>query len=176
MKALKFLIPLAIFVVLVAFLAVGLSRDPREVPSPFIGKPAPAFNLPAVHEAQGSFSPDQMKGKVWLLNVWASWCVSCRVEHPVLNEMSRNGVVPIVGLNYKDARADALRWLERNGNPYQLSAWDLEGRVGIDYGVYGAPETFVVDKQGIIRYKQIGPITPEVLEKTLLPMLRKLNG
>jgi cytochrome c biogenesis protein CcmG/thiol:disulfide interchange protein DsbE len=176
MKALKFLIPLAIFVVLVAFLAVGLTRDPREVPSPFIGKPAPAFNLPAVHEAQGGFSPEQMKGKVWLLNVWASWCVSCRVEHPVLNEMSRNGVVPIVGLNYKDARADAQRWLERNGNPYQLSAWDLEGRVGIDYGVYGAPETFVVDKQGIIRYKQIGPITPEVLEKTLLPMLRKLNG
>jgi cytochrome c biogenesis protein CcmG/thiol:disulfide interchange protein DsbE len=117
-----------------------------------------------------------MKGKVWLLNVWASWCVSCRVEHPVLNDMNRQGLVPIVGLNYKDARADATKWLQQHGNPYQLSVWDFEGKVGIDYGVYGAPETFVIDKQGVIRYKQIGPITPEALEKTILPLLAKLNA
>jgi cytochrome c biogenesis protein CcmG, thiol:disulfide interchange protein DsbE len=176
MKSLKFLLPLGIFAVLVVFLGVGLTLDPREVPSPFIGKPAPAFTLTKLADAQASFAPDQMKGKVWLLNVWASWCVSCRVEHPVLNEMSRKGLVPIVGLNYKDARGDATRWLQQHGDPYALSVWDGDGKVGIDYGVYGAPETFVIDKQGVIRYKQIGPITPEVLDKTLMPLLQKLNG
>ena len=176
MKSLKFLVPLAAFVVLCVFLAVGLTKDPREVPSPFIGKPAPAFTLARLHEPEARFSPEEMKGKVWLLNVWASWCVSCRVEHPVLNDMSRKGIVPIVGLNYKDGRAEATKWLQQHGDPYQLSVWDFEGKVGIDYGVYGAPETFVIDKQGIIRYKQIGPITPEVLEKTLLPLLAKLNA
>ena len=176
MKALKYLFPLPVFAVLVVFLGVGLTKDPRIVPSPFIGKPAPAFTLSMLHEPGATFSPEQMKGKVWLLNVWASWCVSCKVEHPILNEMNRKGVVTIVGLNYKDQRADAKRWLQQNGDPYQLSVWDFEGKVGIDYGVYGAPETFVIDKQGVIRYKQIGPVTPEVLEKTLLPLLAKLNG
>jgi cytochrome c biogenesis protein CcmG/thiol:disulfide interchange protein DsbE len=176
MKALKYIIPLAIFAVLVVFLGIGLTKDPRTVPSPFIGKPAPAFTLSMLHEPAASFSPDQMKGKVWLLNVWASWCVSCKVEHPILNEMNRQGVVPIVGLNYKDQRADASKWLAQNGNPYTFSISDLDGRVGIDYGVYGAPETFVIDKQGVIRYKQIGPITPEALDKTILPLLKQLNG
>ena len=120
MKALKFIIPLAIFVVLCVFLAIGLTKDPRKVPSPFIGKPAPAFTLAKLHEPEAKFSPEEMKGKVWLLNVWASWCVSCRVEHPVLNDMSRKGIVPIVGLNYKDARADATKWLQQHGDPYQL--------------------------------------------------------
>lgn len=176
MKALKYIVPLGIFAVLCIFLGIGLTRDPRIVPSPFIGKPAPAFTLAALHDPQVTFSPEQMKGKVWLLNVWASWCPACKIEHPVLNDMSRRGIAPIVGLNYKDQRADAKRWLQQNGDPYQLSVWDFEGKVGIDYGVYGAPETFVIDKQGVIRYKQIGPITPEVLEKTLLPLIAKLNG
>jgi cytochrome c biogenesis protein CcmG/thiol:disulfide interchange protein DsbE len=176
MKALKYIVPLGIFVVLCIFLGIGLTRDPRLVPSPFIDKPAPVFTLTQLHDPQVTFSPEQMKGKVWLLNVWASWCPACKIEHPVLNDMSRRGIAPIVGLNYKDQRADAKRWLQQNGDPYQLSVWDFEGKVGIDFGVYGAPETFVIDKQGVIRFKQIGPITPEVLEKTLLPLIAKLNG
>ena len=176
MKALKYIVPLAIFAILVVFLAIGLTKDPRMVPSPFIGKPAPAFTLAKLHEPAASFTPEEMKGKVWLLNVWASWCVSCKVEHPLLNEMNRQGVVPIVGLNYKDARNDATKWLRQNGDPYLFSVSDIDGKVGIDYGVYGAPETFVIDKQGVIRYKQIGPITPEALDKTILPLIKQLNG
>jgi cytochrome c biogenesis protein CcmG/thiol:disulfide interchange protein DsbE len=175
-KALKFGIPLLIFLLLVGFFAAGLFRDPREVPSPFIGKPAPAFRLEQLHEPKAVFAPEDMKGKVWLLNVWASWCVSCRVEHPLLVEMARRNVVPIVGLNYKDKREDGMRWLAKFGNPYALSVHDLEGKVGIDYGVYGVPETFVIDKQGVVRYKQIGPITQEALDKTILPLLRELNA
>ena len=176
MKALKYIIPLAVFVALLGFFAVGLTRDPREVPSPLIDKPAPAFKLQQLHDQGAAFTPEDMKGKVWLLNVWASWCVSCRVEHPLLVEMSRTNVVPIVGLNYKDQRDDGMQWLSKFGNPYVLSAYDVEGKVGIDYGVYGVPETFVIDKQGMIRYKQIGPVTPEALEKKILPLIRKLNA
>jgi len=175
-KSLKFAIPLALFVALAIFLAIGLTRDPREVPSPFIGRAAPAFKLERLHEPQATFGPEEMRGKVWLLNVWASWCVSCRVEHPLLVDLARSKTVPIVGLDYKDKRDDGLRWLDRMGNPYALSAFDVDGRVGIDYGVYGVPETFVIDKQGVIRYKQIGPITPEALERTILPLVRKLNA
>jgi cytochrome c biogenesis protein CcmG/thiol:disulfide interchange protein DsbE len=173
-KVLKFAIPLAIFFLLAAFLAVGLTRDPREVPSPFIGKPAPAFKLEQLHDEKLAFAPEDMKGKVWMLNVWASWCVSCRVEHPLLVEMSRRGIVPIVGLNYKDKRDEGVQWLTKFGNPYALSAYDVDGKVGIDYGVYGVPETFVIDRSGVIRYKQIGPITPEALEKKILPLLKSL--
>jgi cytochrome c biogenesis protein CcmG, thiol:disulfide interchange protein DsbE len=176
MRVLKFAITLVVFLALVAFFAVGLMRDPREVPSPFIGKPAPAFSLEQLHVADKVFTPEQMKGQVWLLNVWASWCVSCRVEHPLLVEISRQKLVPIVGLNYKDKRDEGIAWLRRHGDPYALSAYDVDGRVGIDYGVYGVPETFVIDKQGVIRHKQIGPITPESLEKTILPLIRKLSA
>ena len=176
MKVLKFAVPLALFFALVAFFAVGLKRDPREIPSPLIDKPAPAFTLTQLHDEKAPFAPADMKGKVWLLNVWASWCVSCRVEHPLLVEMSRSKVVPIVGLNYKDKRDDGLQWLGKFGNPYVLSAFDSEGRVGIDYGVYGVPETCVIDTQGVSRYKQIGPVTPVALEKTILPLIRKLNA
>ena len=176
MRALKFGIPLAIFALLVGFFAVGLFRDPREVPSPFIGRAAPAFTLAQLHEPQKAFTPEEMKGKVWLLNVWASWCVACQQEHPILVDMQKRGLVPIVGLNYKDQRDDGIKWLNRYGNPYVLSAYDLEGKVGIDYGVYGVPETFVIDKQGVIRHKQIGPITPEALEKTILPLIRQLSA
>ena len=176
MKALGFAIPLAIFVALAIFFAVGLTRDPREVPSPFIDKPAPSFKLEQLHEASRAFAPEDMKGKVWLLNVWASWCVSYRVEHPLLVEMSKKNVVPIVGLNYKDRREDGVAWLTKFGNPYSLSAYDVDGRVGIDYGVYGVPETFVIDKMGVIRYKQIGPITQEALDATILPLIKKLSA
>ncbi|HUQ28627.1 MAG TPA: DsbE family thiol:disulfide interchange protein [Usitatibacter sp.] len=176
MRSLKFVIPLAVFIALAAFFAIGLTRDPREVPSPFIGKRAPEFRLAQLSDAKLAFTPADMKGKVWLLNVWASWCVSCRVEHPLLVEMSKRNVVPIVGLNYKDKRDEGLQWLQRFGNPYSLSVFDNEGKVGIDYGVYGVPETFVIDKQGVIRYKQIGPITPEALEKRIMPLLRELNA
>ena len=173
---LRFAIPLAVFFLLVGFFAVGLFRDPREVPSPFIGRAAPAFKLEQLHQPQLAFTPEEMRGKVWLLNVWASWCVACQVEHPVLVQMSRQKVIPIVGLNYKDKREDGVQWLARHGDPYVLSAYDVEGKVGIDYGVYGVPETFVIDKQGVIRYKQIGPITPEVLEKKLRPLLEELGA
>jgi len=176
MKSLKLAIPLVAFLALAAFLAIGLTRDPREVPSPLIDKPAPDFRIAQLGNAAGAFSPEDMRGKVWLLNVWASWCVSCRAEHPLLVDMSKRNVVPIIGLNYKDKREDGLAWLGKLGNPYTLSAYDVDGRVGIDYGVYGVPETFVIDKQGVIRYKQIGPITPEALEKTILPLIKKLSA
>jgi cytochrome c biogenesis protein CcmG, thiol:disulfide interchange protein DsbE len=174
MKA-RFLIPLALFGVLVGFLAVGLTRDPREIPSPLVEKAAPAFQTQQLLVADQTFSPADMKGKVWLLNVWASWCVACKVEHPLLVEMQRSKVVPIIGLDYKDQRATALKFLAQNGDPYNLSAMDIDGRIGIDYGVYGVPETFLIDKNGVIRHKQIGPITPEALEKTILPLIAKLN-
>ena len=171
----KFLIPLALFGVLIAFLAVGLNRDPREVPSPLVGKPAPAFKVAQLADPSKTFAPADMKGQVWMLNVWASWCVSCREEHPRLVEFARAQVTPLIGLNYKDARADGLRLLQMAGNPYDFSAFDPDGRVGIDYGVYGVPETYVIDKAGVIRYKQIGPITSEALEKKILPLIAELK-
>lgn len=174
MKA-RFLIPLALFGVLVAFLAVGLQRDPREVPSPLVHKPAPGFQLAQLVEPERKFSPADMKGQVWMLNVWASWCVACRVEHPVLMDLAASKVVPVVGLDYKDQRGAALKFLSQQGNPYQLSVVDPEGKVGIEYGVYGVPETFLIDKNGVIRHKQIGPITAEALQKTILPLIRELN-
>jgi len=172
----RFLIPLAIFFVLVLFLAVGLRLNPREVPSPLIDKPAPAFTLPRLDDPQQRFSQRDMLGKVWMLNVWASWCVSCREEHPVLVGLSKRNIVPIYGLNYKDERKDALAWLGQLGNPYTVSIMDADGRIGIDYGVYGVPETYVIDKQGVIRYKQIGPVTPEILDAKILPLVKKLQG
>jgi len=176
MRRFALVVPLVLFVALAIFLAVGLTRDPREVPSPLVGKAAPAFRLERLHEPAQAFGPEQMKGKVWMLNVWASWCVSCRAEHPILVEFSRSNGVPIVGLNWKDTREDGLKWLERFGNPYALSAFDGDGRVGIDYGVYGAPETFVIDRDGVIRYKQIGPITREALDEKILPLLKSLGA
>ena len=171
----RFLIPLAAFCVLVIFLAIGLTRDPRDVPSPLKDKPAPAFRLPQLAAAEKSFSPEDMKGKVWLFNVWASWCVSCRQEHPLLVAFAKEGKVPVVGLNYKDQFADAKNWLARFGDPYVLSAVDADGRVGIDYGVYGVPETYVIDKAGMIRMKHTGPITAESLQKQILPLVAELS-
>ncbi len=171
----RYLIPLAVFVVLVVFLGIGLGLNPREVPSPLIGKPAPAFKLSELHQNGKLLGKEDMLGKVWLLNVWASWCVSCREEHPVLVEFSKQNIVPLYGLNYKDKRDDALAWLKQFGDPYTASIVDADGRVGIDYGVYGVPETFVIDKAGVVRYKQIGPVTPKALNEKILPLLKQLQ-
>jgi cytochrome c biogenesis protein CcmG, thiol:disulfide interchange protein DsbE len=171
----RFLIPLVVFVVLVVFLAIGLKLNPREVPSPLIDKPAPAFQLARLDDPARSVRLEDLRGQVWLLNVWASWCVACLQEHPLLVEFSRSGSVPIYGLNYKDKPDAASAWLSKHGNPYTVSIVDTDGRVGIDYGVYGVPETFVIDKQGVIRYKHIGPVTPEALSDKIIPLLRSLQ-
>lgn len=171
----RYVIPLGIFVVLVAFLAIGLGRDPRKVPSPLIDKPAPEFQLPQLHDPSRTFSAAEMRGKVWLLNVWASWCISCREEHPLFLQLARSGEVPIYGLNYKDKREDALRWLQEFRDPYILSVADTEGRVGIDYGVYAVPETFLIDREGFIRFKHIGPVTAGVVNDKILPLVRELS-
>ena len=175
-RKLLVILPMVAFVALAGFFLRGLSLNPREVPSPLIGKAAPGFERPVLHAFERSFTPQELRGQVWLLNVWASWCAPCREEHPLFNTLAKSKLVPIVGLNYKDKREDAVAWLQKFGNPYELSAWDIDGRVGIDYGVYGAPETFLIDKQGVIRHKQIGPITPEALEKVIIPLIRKLNA
>lgn len=171
----RFALPLGAFLLLVTFLAIGLTLNPREVPSPLVGKPAPAFELPQLHEPARRFSPREMQGKVWLLNVWASWCTSCRDEHPLLVDLARSRVVPVYGLNYKDRRDEALSWLRQFGDPYVLSIADVDGRTGIDYGVYGVPETYVIDKSGVIRYKQIGPLTPQRLKERILPLVAELQ-
>ena len=171
----KYIAPLVLFIFLGLLLAYGLKLDPRKIPSPLIGKSLPAFSLPTVAEPARRVSRDELKGRVYLLNVWASWCVACRQEHPLLNELTRNQAVPIIGLNYKDKREDALGWLGQLGNPYEVSLSDTDGRLGIDLGVYGVPETFVIDKQGVIRYKHIGPITPEAWQQKLAPMIKELS-
>lgn len=183
------------FAALVALLAIGLGLNPRDVPSPLVGKPAPAFSLNILATPDKTLSPQDMQGKVWLLNVWSSWCVSCRAEHPVLVEFSKKVDVPLIGLNYKEVRGDgeidmgkispdeerklafqrANQWLSQHGDPYKLTVMDLDGRVGIDYGVYGVPETYVIDKAGIIRMKHTGPISPDVLSQKILPLLAELN-
>ena len=171
----KRFIPFIVFAVLAVFFYVGLSLNPREVPSPFIGKPAPAFSLPVVGEPGRSFGPEQMRGKVWLLNVWAPWCVACRQEHGFLMQLARSGAVPIVGLNWKDKDREAEVLLAQVGNPYFVVADDLDGRVGIDYGVTGTPETYVIDREGIVRLKHISPITPEVWKAKFEPLLKELG-
>lgn len=195
MKKILILIPLAVFLGLVVFLAVGLRRDPHEIPSPLIDRPAPDFALYTMAPDLQKFSPQDMRGKVWMLNVWATWCVACREEHPVLVDFARAHKVPIVGLNYKEvqpqdevggkkaspeaklrmARERGQVWLRTHGNPYIVSVFDLDGRVGIDYGVYGVPETYLIDKSGVIRYKRVGAVTPELLSETVLPLIQQLD-
>jgi cytochrome c biogenesis protein CcmG/thiol:disulfide interchange protein DsbE len=172
----KRFLPLGIFLVLAVFLAVGLRLNPREVPSPLIDKVAPAFRLPQLQDPGKTLGTEDLKGKVWILNVWASWCVACLEEHPILVDFSKQNVLPIYGLNYKDKREDALNWLGKHGNPYALSMEDSDGRVGIDYGVYGVPETYLIDRNGIIRYKRIGPVTVQILQEKILPLVRQLQG
>ena len=172
----RYLMPLVCFVILVGFLAVGLRLKPREVPSPLVNKPVPVFRLPTLADPNQQLSPQDLRGKVWILNVWASWCVACREEHPVLVDFAKAGLVPLYGLNYKDKRPDAQAWLAKFGNPYQHSLSDVDGLVGIDLGVYGVPETFVVDRDGVIRFKHIGPVTPEVLRDTIIPLIGQLGA
>ena len=194
MKA-KFLVPLLLFFGLAGFLAFGLTLNPREVPSPLIDKPAPSFKLARVDDPATAFALEEMRGQVWLLNVWASWCVACRQEHPLLVRMAKQKLVPVVGLNYKEVRGDgalnvrgmaleaetamaverARGWLSDHGDPYVLSVLDIDGRVGIDYGVYGVPETFLIDAEGRIRYKHIGPITPDSLQQVIMPKVEELR-
>ena len=169
------LLPLVLFIGLVAFLLVGLTRDPHEVPSPLINKPAPNFKLGQLREPNKTFSPQEMRGKVWVLNFWGTWCVACREEHPLLLEYSKTGAVPIYGVDYKDNRDTAVQMLKEEGDPYVLSAFDPDGRVSIDYGVYGAPESYLIDRNGVIRFKQIGPITREVWQKEILPRAKQLS-
>ena len=169
------LLPLILFVVLAGFLLIGLFRDPHEIPSPLINKSAPDFQLPQLQQATATFSAKEMRGKVWLLNFWGTWCVACREEHPLLVQYAKTGVVPIYGVDYKDERAAALQWLDEFGNPYTLTAFDVDGRISIDYGVYGAPETYLIDRKGVIRFKQIGPITEDVWQNKILPLAKQLN-
>lgn len=175
------LIPLGVFGVLVTFLAMGLTLQPRQLPSPLLDRPAPAFRLAELQAPERVLTPQALRGKVWLLNVWASWCAACRNEHPVLVELAtservRSGALSLYGLNYKDQRGPALDWLARLGNPYTGSAFDADGLVGIDYGVYGVPETFVIDRRGVIRHKLTGPLTPELLRDTVLPLVDRLGA
>lgn len=170
------LLPLGIFIVVVGFLGAGLTLNPRDVPSPLIGKKAPDFSLPRLQEPRKVFSPKELAGQVWLLNVWASWCGGCKEEHPILMQLAKRGEVPIYGLNYKDQRDEALAWLRRFGNPYPITAVDASGRTGIEYGVYGVPETYVIDKHGTVRYKHIGPLDEESLAKKVLPLVRELQS
>ena len=176
MKRWHLIAPLVLFVLLAAFLWRGLGLDPHEVPSPLVDKAAPAFALTRLDDASRTIRRDDMLGKVWMLNVWASWCEACRDEHPYLVEFAKLKALPIYGLDYKDQREPAQAWLAERGNPYDASLFDASGRVGIDFGVYGVPETFIIDKQGVIRFKQIGALTPQVLQDKVLPLLRKLNG
>ena len=174
-RRIAMLVPLAVFAGLAVFFAIGLTLDPREVPSVLIGKPVPQFALPAVQRRSLGLATKDLVGEVSLVNVFASWCVACREEHPLLMQISREGIVPVHGLNYKDAPADAAAWLDRMGDPYRRTGADLDGRVAIDWGVYGVPETFVVDASGTIQYKRIGPITPDVWNNTILPLIRSLQ-
>lgn len=173
---LKYLTPLFLFIILAVFLAIGLKLNPKEIPSPLIDRPVPDFALPLLHIPEKKLGRANLKGRVWLLNVWASWCVSCRAEHPLLNQLAKQKTVTIIGLNYKDEPENAKRWLKMLGNPYNASVMDQDGRIGIDFGVYGVPETFVIDKKGIIRHKHTGPLTKDDISGSLLPMIQELQN
>ena len=176
MKALRFLIPLAVFVAIGGLLASGLGKDPRRLPSALIDKPAPDFDLPELRREGERVTKAGLLGKPYLLNVWGSWCVECRVEHPVLTEFANRGVLPVVGLNWKDPAEDALRWLDQFGDPFDAIAHDPEGDTVIDFGSYGAPETFLIDAEGRIRYKHVGALSHRVIEDELMPALRQIQG
>jgi cytochrome c biogenesis protein CcmG/thiol:disulfide interchange protein DsbE len=173
----RYAIPLLIFLIVVGFLASRLrgGYDPHLIPSVLIDKPAPDFELADLRNPSRTFSPRQMRGKVWLLNVWGSWCIGCREEHPYLLQLAKSGMVPLYGLNWRDRREDALATLAELGDPYVLNVSDFDGRVAIDYGITGAPETYLIDKNGIIRYKEVGQLNPQIMEQKILPLLKELN-
>lgn len=176
MRQWRFAIPGLVVLLLIGLLAFGLTQDPSELPSVLIDRPAPEFAVPSLQDSDRMVTSEELTGEVTLFNVWASWCVACRAEHELIEELAERAEVPVYGLNYKDRRSDALRWLERYGDPFAASAYDPEGKVGIEYGLSGVPETFVVDREGVIRYKQIGPVDRQTLEETLLPLLRRLKS
>ncbi len=171
-----FLIPLLVCVVIGVFLYRGLSLNPREVPSPLIGKAAPEFKLPSLHQPDTILSPASFAGKPWILNVWASWCVACRQEHPVVTNLAQRVDIPVIGLDYKDQPEDGKAWLTQFGDPYDASIVDLEGNAGLDWGVYGVPETFLIDANGVIQFKHIGPLTSDIVETRLMSKLAELGG
>lgn len=169
-------LPAILFIALLGVLAVGLTLKPRELPSPLVGKATPDFRLPLLDAPERMMTPADMRGQVWLLNVWASWCGACREEHPVLLQLSRMSTVPLYGLDYKDDPLDGAAWLARHGNPYRASLVDVDGRAGMDYGVYGVPETFVIDRNGVVRHKHVGVLTEQIVRDELLPLLAELEG
>jgi len=171
----RYYAPLAIFAAIAVFLGIGLTLDNEEVPSPLIGEPVPSFEIATVRQPERSMAPADFDGQVWLLNVWATWCAACKQEHPVLMRAAREHGLTLVGLDYKDERAKAIEWLDRRGDPYVVSGFDPEGRVGLDLGVYGAPETYIIDAEGVVRYKHIGPISPKALREDILPRVRDLR-
>lgn len=173
---LGYLVPLLVFAALAVILGIGLTLDPRKVPSPLIGKPVPEFSLPPVKGRTLGLASADLKGHVSLVNVFASWCIPCRQEHPLFVELKARGVVPIYGINYKDRPDDAARWLDELGDPYTRTGADLDGRVAIDWGVYGVPETFLVDREGRIAYKHIGPLTPRIMSEKIIPLIEQLRG
>ncbi len=171
-------LPLLAFILLVTLLVVGLKISDRKtlIPSPLIDKPAPAFNLPVLGEPGRVLSKSSFLGKPYLINFWASWCVTCRVEHPVITELAKRGVLSVVGFNFRDESADAQAWLARFGNPYEVNLVDLDGKISIDFGVYAAPESFLVDPAGMIVFKQIGAMTPEIIETEILPRIASMES
>lgn len=172
----RYFLPLALLLALGTLLYAGIGRDPSKLPSPLIGKPAPAFELPVLGDDGRRVSSDTLAGRAYLLNVFASWCATCQAEHPVLKAFAAEGVIPVIGLNWKDRPEDALRWLGRHGNPYEVVLADPSGAIGIDFGVYGTPETFLVDAGGTIRFKHVGNLTPEVIDQDIRPLLQQLVG
>jgi cytochrome c biogenesis protein CcmG/thiol:disulfide interchange protein DsbE len=175
MPRLLFILPLLLFGAVAAYFAIGLTKDPRILPSALIDKPAPKFDLPALHDGKLGLANADLGGELKIVNVFASWCVPCRVEHPVLMRFSKLNNTPLYGLNYKDKKSDAIAWLKQLGDPYERIGQDLSGRVGIEWGVYGVPETYFIDREGRIRYRHVGPILPEVMEKTILPLIEELK-
>ncbi len=172
----KYLAPLVLFIVMAIFLALGLNLNPRDIPSPLINQAAPDFSLPVLGQTGRVLTKDALIGDVWIFNVWASWCGSCRIEHPIFNQLAKKKLVTLVGLNYKDEPEAAKQWLAQLGNPYDISVMDQEGRTGIDYGVYGVPETFIIDKKGIVRYKHTGPVEVYDMQNTLIPLIKQLQA
>ncbi|HNP36505.1 MAG TPA: DsbE family thiol:disulfide interchange protein [Woeseiaceae bacterium] len=172
----RYVVLIVAFVGLVLVLSMGLRKDPSELPSPFLNKAAPAFDLPTLENPDQNISLADIKGKIALVNVWATWCVGCREEHAYLMQLAKSGQVPIYGINWRDSRADAARWLEQYGDPYVASGFDEDGRVGIDWGVYGAPETFLLDAHGTVLYKHLGPLSPAAWERDFLPKIKSAES
>ena len=175
-KRLIYLLPLGIFLILAVYFAVGLTKDPRKLPSTLINREVPAFNLPAIQGYERGFSSKDLLGQVTLVNIFGSWCVACLAEHPFLMKLKKDNVIPIYGIDWREkSDGAATKWLQRHGDPYTLIGDDRDSRVSIDFGVTGAPESFIVDKKGVVRYKHIGPIYPETWADTLLPIVEELR-